>query len=189
MKAPPGPRLTGGTAKGARLFTIPGKDVRPALARMRVSLFEILRSRLDGARVVDLFAGTGCLGLEALSRGAAKAVFLDIDSRSLEAIDKNLERLRFAARGTVQNADAFSAVDRLEPADLAFVDPPYDFYLKRPDEMRRLIETLLARVVTGPEGRVISEHRPKQGLGELTGGRIVDERHYGGTAVTMYARG
>lgn len=189
MKAPPGPRLTGGTAKGARLFTIPGRDVRPALARMRISLFEILRSRLDGARVVDLFGGTGSLGLEALSRGAGKAVFLDVDGRCLEAIQKNLDRLRFADRGVTLQADAFREVERLEAADLAFVDPPYDFYLKRRDEMKGLLETLLARVVTDPEGRVISEHRPKEGLGELSGGRIVDERRYGGTAVTMYARG
>lgn len=189
MRAPPGPRLTGGTAKGARLFTLPGKDVRPALSRMRISLFEILRARIIDAVVVDLFAGTGSLGLEALSRGAARALFLDLDKRCLEVIAKNLERLRFADRGSTLYADAFQAAERLEPATIAFVDPPYDFYVTRKDEMRRLVEALLARVVTDPEGRVVSEHRAKQGLGEVAGGRIVDERVYGDTVVTMYARG
>ena len=187
MKAP-GPRLTGGTAKGARLFSIPGRDVRPALARMRISLFEILRARLEGARVVDLFAGTGCLGLEALSRGASHALFLDVDPRCLDAVRKNLEKLRFTDRGETRDADAFRAAETLGPAEIAFVDPPYDFYVERAGEMRRLVEALLARVTPDAEGRVVSEHRPKEGLGEVAGGRIVDERRYGDTAVTLYCK-
>lgn len=189
MKGPEGPRLTGGTAKGRRLFSVPGQDVRPALARMRISVFEILRPRLEGARVIDLFAGTGSLGIEALSRGADRALFYDVDRRSLDAVSKNLERLGFAGKGQAVFGDAFEAAARLEPADLVFVDPPYDFYVERAAEMRRLLETLLGRVVTAPEGRVISEHRPKEGLGEVAGGKIVDERRYGETIVTFYARG
>lgn len=189
MRGPEGPRLTGGTAKGRRLFTVPGRDVRPALARMRVSVFEILRSRLDGAAVVDLFAGTGSLGLEALSRGAARAVFYDVDRRSLEAVEKNLERLGFSGKGRAVHGNAFEAAERLEPADLVFVDPPYDFYVERADAMRKLIETLVSRVLAGPEARLISEHRLKQGLGDVAGARIVDERQYGDTVVTFYARG
>src|SRR5204863_7147718 len=99
LRGPEGPRLTGGVAKGRRLFSVPGMDVRPALARMRISVFEILKPRLEGATVVDLFAGTGSLGLEALSRGAGRALFFDLDKRSLEVIGKNLERLGFADRG------------------------------------------------------------------------------------------
>jgi 16S rRNA (guanine(966)-N(2))-methyltransferase RsmD len=154
---------------------------------MRKSLFDILRPRMAGARVVDLFAGTGSLGLEALSRGAARAVFLDTDRRCLEVLRSNLAKLRFADRGEVIGASAFEAADRLGPADLVFVDPPYDFYVERADEMRRLVERLLASVVAPPEGRAIVEHRPKEGPGEVRGGRIVDERAYGGTAVTFYA--
>jgi 16S rRNA (guanine(966)-N(2))-methyltransferase RsmD len=186
---PPGPRLTGGTAKGARLFSIPGRDVRPALARMRTSLFEILRSRLEGARVVDLFAGTGCLGLEALSRGASWALFLDVDRRSVEAVERNLKKLGFLGQAEVRAADAFRAAESLGPAELAFVDPPYDFYGERRAQMRGLVQTLLARVVRDPEGRVIVEHRTKEGLGEVEGGKIVDERRYGETVVTLYVPG
>ena len=189
MRGPEGPRLTGGVAKGRRLFSVPGKDVRPALARMRISVFEILRPVLEGATVVDLFAGTGSLGLEALSRGAARAVFYDLDRRSLDAVEKNLERLGFADRGRVVQGNAFEAADRLETADLVFVDPPYDFYVDRAAEMRRLVETLVSRVLRAPGGRVMSEHRIKEGLGEVTGARIVDERKYGDTIVTFYTRG
>jgi 16S rRNA (guanine966-N2)-methyltransferase len=188
-KGPEGPRLTGGTAKGRRLFSVPGMDVRPALARMRISVFEILRPRLEGASVVDLFAGTGSLGLEALSRGAARVLFYDVDRRSLDAVEKNLERLGFAAQGRVAQGNAFEVVDRLEPADLVFVDPPYDFYVQREPAMRKLMETLAARVAVSPEARVISEHRIKEGLGEVAGAKIVDERKYGDTIVTFYARG
>jgi 16S rRNA (guanine(966)-N(2))-methyltransferase RsmD len=156
---------------------------------MRISVFEILKPRLEGASVVDLFAGTGSLGLEALSRGAARAVFTDVDRRSLDVLEKNIERLGFGDRGRVVQGNAFEWVDRLEPADLVFVDPPYDFYVDRTAEMRRLIETLASRVLATPEGLVLSEHRIKQGLGDVAGARIVDERKYGDTIVTFYARG
>jgi 16S rRNA (guanine(966)-N(2))-methyltransferase RsmD len=189
LRGPEGPRITGGVAKGRRLFSIPGKDVRPALARMKISVFEILRPRLEGATVVDLFAGTGSLGLEALSRGAARALFYDVDARSLEAVEKNLDRLGFRDRGRVVQGNAFEAAERLDPADLVFVDPPYDFYVERKPQMRSLIEVLVARVLSTPEGRVVLEHRLREGLGELAGARIVDERKYGDTVVTFYARG
>lgn len=189
MRGPEGPRLTGGTAKGRRLFGVPGRDVRPALARMRISVFEILRPRLEGATVVDLFAGTGSLGLEALSRGAGRALFYDVDRRSLEAVEKNLERLGFAGKGQVVYGNAFDSAARLEPADLVFVDPPYDFYVERAADMRGLLETLVGRVLRDAEACVISEHRLREGLGDVTGGKIVDERQYGDTVVTFYTRG
>ena len=185
MKAE-GPRVTGGTAKGAKLFSVPGLDVRPALARMRISLFEILRARLIDARVADLFAGTGCLGLEALSRGAARAVFYDVDPRCLEAIQRNLEKLRFTDRGELRSGDAFAAVAGLEPMDVVFVDPPYPFYKDRAAELRSLVETCLGRLADG--GTAVVEHRPRFGLGDVAGGRILDERVYGGTVVTLYGR-
>ena len=187
MRGLEGPRLSGGTAKGRQLFSVPGLDVRPALARMRTSVFEILRSRLDGARVADLFAGTGCLGLEALSRGAARAVFCDVDRRSLDCIEKNVKRLGFADRSDIRNTDAFTAAERLGPCEIVFVDPPYDFYKTRPADLRNLIGTLLQKTLSGPESLILSEHRLHEGLGSLEGARIVDERSYGTTIVTFYA--
>ncbi len=184
-----GLRLTGGVARGARLCSVPGVEVRPALARMRVSVFGVLGPRLEGARVADLFAGSGSLGLEALSRGAARAVFLDTDPRCLDVIRRNLEKLRFAERAEVIRASAFEAAPGLGPANFAFVDPPYSFYEERSAEMRRLVETLLERVVVPPDGRVVVEHRRGRGLGSVAGGKIVDERQYGCTVVTFYGRG
>lgn len=184
MRRADGPRLTGGTAKGAILFSVPGLDVRPATSRMRISVFEILRARIDGARVADLFAGTGCLGLEALSRGAAKAVFLDVDPRSLEAIRLNVEKLRMGDRAEIRRGDAFREGPLLEAADVVFVDPPYRFFLEKAAELRALVASL--RLADG--GVALVEHRPKEGLGEVDGLRVVDERVYGGTVATFYGK-
>ncbi|MBI2899916.1 MAG: RsmD family RNA methyltransferase [Planctomycetes bacterium] len=118
--------LTGGTAKGAKLFSVPGADVRPATSRVRVSLFEILRARLPGAVAIDLFAGTGSLGLEALSRGAAFCVFFDTDPRCAEVLNRNLAKLRLADRADVRRESAFDALRVLcRPAlDTAPGPPP-----------------------------------------------------------------
>jgi 16S rRNA G966 N2-methylase RsmD len=89
----------------------------------------------------------------------------------------------------VAQGNAFEAADRLEPADLVFMDPPYDFYVEREPAIRKMMETLVARVAVSPEARVISEHRIKEGLGDVAGAKIVDERKYGDTIVTFYARG
>lgn len=188
MKAP-GLRLTGGTARGARLHSVPGLDVRPALARMRVSVFEILRPRLEGARALDLFAGTGCLGLEALSRGAARCVFIDADPRCVETLRKNLAKLRFEDRAVVKRGSAFDAVRLVgeERFDLVFVDPPYAFYDERGAELEAAVEALGPRVEPG--ALVLVEHRAAwKAPGAWAGGRQVDERAYGGTVVSFYAR-
>jgi 16S rRNA (guanine966-N2)-methyltransferase len=179
-------KLTGGTARGTKLFSVAGVDVRPALARMRISVFEILKPSLDGARVLDLFAGTGCLGLEALSRGAAHAVFLDIDDRCIETLHRNLAKLKFAARAEVVRGSAFEA-SRIAggPFDLVFVDPPYAFYDERAAEVEGAVAALRPRL--SPAALVLAEHRTVQRLPEKWAGLTrSDERGYGGTTVTFY---
>lgn len=180
--------MTGGTAKGAKLFSVPGRDVRPATSRVRISLFEILRPRLSGASAVDLFAGTGSLGLEALSRGAAFCVFFDTDERCIAVLRRNLEKLRLADRAEVRAESAFRAPDVLgRDVDLVFVDPPYSFYDDRRDEMERLVSTWARSPRLRADGRILVERRPRQEL-RADGAVVVDEREYGGTVVTFYGR-
>lgn len=107
----------------------PGTEVRPTSDRVREATFNALWSMgvLADATVVDLFAGTGALGIEALSRGAAHATFVERHREGLAAIEENLERCGFADRATVRRGDATTMVDLLEPVDLMFCDPPYDF--------------------------------------------------------------
>jgi len=178
--------LTGGAARGAKLYTVPSLDVRPALARMRTSLFQVISSRLEGS-VLDLFSGIGTMGLEALSRGAEFAMFIDSDPRCVAAIRRNLERLKFSDRAEVAEDDAFRApvIAEGRSFDLVFVDPPYALY-DDPAAAARLEAAVAALSI---RGLVIAEHRTIQKFGDAwAGGKLVDRRKYGGTTVSLYSR-
>jgi len=178
--------LTGGAARGAKLYTVPGLDVRPALARLRTSLFQILSSRLDGT-ALDLFAGIGTMGLEALSRGAEFATFIDSDPRCIAAIRRNVERLKFADRAEVIEGDAFQVGTMVREAafDLVFIDPPYKVF-DDPASAARLEAAVAGLTV---RGLAVVEHRTVQQFPEAwAGGRLTDRRKYGGTTISMYSR-
>ena len=119
-------RIITGSAKGRRLIAPEGTDVRPTTERVKEALFSIIQFEIEGRRVLDLFAGTGQLGLEALSRGAAFALFVDQDKRSVEIVKKNVALTGFSAVSEVVQREAVSylraAPDRF---DLVFMDPPY----------------------------------------------------------------
>ncbi|MFN8232964.1 MAG: 16S rRNA (guanine(966)-N(2))-methyltransferase RsmD [Actinomycetota bacterium] len=122
-------RVIAGTARGVRLGAVP-PGARPVSDRAREGLFSSLGDRVEGAIVLDLFAGTGALGIEALSRGAEHAVFVDRSGRATAAVRDNLERARLAERSTVRRTDALGFLARAHhpegPFDLVFLDPPYD---------------------------------------------------------------
>jgi 16S rRNA (guanine966-N2)-methyltransferase len=180
--------LTGGSARGAKLYTVPSLDVRPALARMRTSLFQILSSRVGGP-ALDLFAGIGTMGLEALSRGAEFVLFVDSDPRCVAAIRRNLEKLRFGDRAEAVEGDALQApaiaASSGRTFDLAFVDPPYVLF-DDPETRARLEAAVAALPI---RGLIVVEHRTVQKFGDAwAGGRLVDRRKYGGTTVSLYSR-
>ena len=117
-------RIVAGSHKGARIYAPKGRDTRPTSDRVREAIFAILGS-VEGARVLDLFAGSGALGLEALSRGAASAVFVESDPTAVKTIERNLEKL--ALEGRIVRADATRYLARTaERYDVVFVDPPYE---------------------------------------------------------------
>lgn len=124
-------RVVGGTARGTRLVAPKGLDVRPTLDRVRESLFNILAPHVEGARFLDLFAGTGAMGIEALSRGAASCVFVESDRRSLDAITHNLEAAKVGDRAHVCRATLpgdWALVPTMpERYDIVFADPPYAY--------------------------------------------------------------
>src|SRR5437773_9773106 len=122
------PRIIAGEAGGRRLAVPPGEGVRPTSDRVKESVFSALGpGRLDGAKVLDLYAGSGALGLEALSRGADRAVFVELDGAAARAIEQNLDKLRLS--GTVLRRDAVTVLAQEAGAgrkyDLVLVDPPY----------------------------------------------------------------
>ena len=120
-------RVTGGAAKGARLRTLRGTETRPTTDQARKAVFDILGPSVEGARVLDLFAGTGALGIEALSRGAAEAVFVESSREACSIIMNNLAMTAHRGKGIVRRADAerFLARKAHPRFDLAFLDPPY----------------------------------------------------------------
>jgi 16S rRNA (guanine966-N2)-methyltransferase len=166
-------RIVGGTHRGRRI--VPPRDarVRPTADRVREAWMSILQDSLPGARVLDLFAGSGALGLEALSRGAATAEFVELNPPSLAALRENIETLGVGAMTVIHRGDAIRFAERLQPAvyDVAFADPPYTV-----DHAGALVR-LFRRT---PFARILSvEHRASV---DVPGD---DTRRYGDTALTF----
>jgi 16S rRNA (guanine966-N2)-methyltransferase len=168
-------RIVAGRWRGRRLVAPNGDAVRPTADRVREAWMSIIQPSLPGARVLDLFAGSGALGLEAVSRGAAHADLIERASPSLRAIAANVEALGAAAQVTVHRVDALKFVRELgaHDYDVAFADPPYDLGLAT-----ALAEAWLATPFADLVG---IEHRIHEKL--PAGG---ETRRYGGTGVTIY---
>ena len=119
-------RVVGGDLRGRTLRAVPGRSTRPTADRVRQSLFDVLGQRCDGLRVLDLYAGTGALSLEALSRGGAHATLIERDAKAAQIIERNARELGCADRCTLLRDEVARALHRLAGAfDLVFSDPPY----------------------------------------------------------------
>ena len=182
-------RVIAGSARGVRLRA-PGPGTRPLADRVKQTLFAILEPDLPGARVLDLFAGSGAAGIEALSRGAASAVFVEKDAGAVAVIEANLRATSLAGPGArVVRADAVTWLGRPSaeaPFDLVIVDPPY----AETDLLVRTLETLgAADAPLAPDARVVAKHfwrdRPPDRIGLLASER---DRRFGETALTFYRR-
>jgi len=179
-------RIGGGEAGGRRLRHHL-RGIRPTSGRVRLALFSMLGP--DGAagrRVLDLYAGTGAFGLEALSRGAAWAEFVERDERACRAIHESLASLGFEERARVHRGVALAVAGRLEgPYEIVFADPPYD-----DDPFEQLFGRLTDRGCLAPGATVYAEHSKRLVLpAELRGLLRVDRREYGDSAVTTYRAG
>jgi 16S rRNA (guanine966-N2)-methyltransferase len=178
-------RVIAGTAKGRRLRVPAGLRVRPSGARLRESAFGILahRGAIEGARVLDLFAGTGALGIEALSRGAAELVAVEQDRDVARILRENLEHTGLAARARIVVAPVAAALERLpadEPFDVVLVDPPY-----RSGLAEVALEALVARCLVAPHGRVLVEHARVEPLHSPTALEVELERPCGDSSMTL----
>jgi len=128
-------RVVAGKARSLQLMTVPGMDVRPTTDRIKETLFNMLANEVPGSKFLDLFAGSGGIGIEALSRGAEHAVFVDKNRTAVQCIRKNLEHVKMSTDATVLQMDAVSAITQLEQRkesfDVIFMDPPYDCQLEK----------------------------------------------------------
>lgn len=180
--------VIGGSARGVPLRVPRGTQVRPTSGRVRTSLFSMLGAAVDAARVLDLFAGSGSLGIEALSRGAAHCCFVEKARASLAALEANLAKTRLADRAEVVRADAFGVVAALAgrpPFDLVLADPPYDVLRRTPARIADLLDALAASGALAPSALLVVEHDASTPLPEtLAHLRVTDCRTYGATALT-----
>jgi len=180
-------RISSGTAKGTQLRS-PGAGVRPTSDRVKEALFNALAPRLADARVLDLFAGTGALGIEALSRGAARAVFVERDPRAVAAIRRNLAAARVEDLAEVRRAAVPGALDALEREgavfDLIVLDPPYGQDLPA----RTLRRLAASRALLAPDGVIAAEGHWRDDPGEIAGLARTREARYGETGLWFYGR-
>lgn len=181
-------RVIAGSAGGI-LLDVPKTDVRPTMDRVKAAIFSSLGDAVIGARILDLFSGTGALGIEALSRGAASATFVDEKREAVGAIERNLARTKFT--GTVRQRDVFEFLQSTrppEPFDLIFADPPY--------EMTRSGEAYTALLLSdanlagwlAPGGTFILEKRPGEEIADTPLWEIMRARKYGATEVLFLLR-
>lgn len=178
-------RIIAGSKKGARLKTLGGMDVRPTTDKVKESLFNILQFRLQGIVFLDLFAGSGQIGLEAVSRGAAKAVLADQSSGAVAVIRENTVSVDLTAQVEIIRMD-FRALLRSRPEafDVIFMDPPYQ---------RGLLEEALPLAVAAlrplGQGLVICEHPSEESLTEVSGMKKGKKYRYGKVCLTVFEKG
>jgi 16S rRNA (guanine966-N2)-methyltransferase len=178
------PKITGGTLGSRKLKSPKGMNVRPTPGRVKESLFSILVQRLEGARVLDLFAGTGAIGFEAASRGAARVVSVEAHRETAHAIEEAAKNLDLGDRVTVVGAPAERALYRIEgPFDIVYLDPPYANEVPLP-----IFRLLRERGLLAEDAVVIYEHAAKTILPEIPGYRSVREEVYGDVALAFLAQ-
>lgn len=181
-------RVIGGNVRGRRLKVPKSGSVRPTAARVKESLFNILPHDLTGLRVLDLFAGTGNLTIEALSRGAAEAILIDASAQSGDIIHENLRRLGLSSRTKVWISPVSRALRLLarrgESFDLLFLDPPYE---------EQLVESTLQAIAgTGllrGRGILVAEHSRREPVKKQYGDLALDDqRRYGSTVLSFFRK-
>lgn len=177
-------RIITGTKRGKKLIALEGMQVRPTTDKVKEALFDILQFSIEGRRFLDLFAGSGQIGLEALSRGAQSAVFVDSSKDSLRVVRQNVKATGFEDRAKVVQAD-FAAYLRgsRETFDVAFLDPPY-----RTGLLEQALPLTAARMAPG--GIVVCEHPKEEELPEKAGPFSKCKTYrYGKIMLTTYRRG
>ncbi len=175
-------RIISGIARGCRLETLPGEDVRPTTDRVKEGMFSILQFSLPAAKVLDLFAGSGQLGIEALSRGAQKCYFIDNASASIQIIKKNLQKANLAEQATILQCDSLSFITSMnnEKFDVVILDPPYQTTL-----LEQALDCLNGKLEKN--GIVLCEHTIDKHLPEEIGNlKKQKEYKYGKIKLTKY---
>ena len=181
-------RVIAGAAGGIRL-DVPRTEVRPTMDRVKAAIFSSLGEEVIGARVLDLFAGTGALGIEALSRGAASALFVEDNSAAIAAIERNLARTKL--EGLVRRQDVFSFLRSMQTRDpfrIIFADPPYEKTKSGGEFTNLLLEDRQLAEMLEPSGIFVLEKRPAEQMPRMPLWNVTRARAYGATEVLFLRR-
>ncbi len=176
-------RVIAGSAGGIRL-AVPKRGVRPTMDRVKAAIFSSLGDAVAGARVLDLFAGSGALGIEALSRGASSAMFVEEDRQSTEMIERNLAKAKL--KGRVRQQDVFDFLRRgpdAERVQIIFADPPYEKTKYGESYTEKLLTNEVLPRLLDSSGVFVLEKRPAETLPEMKFWRMVRQKTYGATEV------
>jgi len=180
-------RIISGDAKGRKVRHDRSPDLRPTASKVREALFSILRKKVEHAHFLDLFAGTGAVGFEALSRGASQVVFVESDRKRVLRIKKYIKEFGLEDRAEVVCSDSLKYLNELPRGacnDVVFADPPYAY--ERFDELCRIIYN---KDILAEGGTLIIEHSSKKRLGgEHAGLALIKEYRYGDTMLSRYGR-
>ena len=181
-------RVIAGSAGGVRL-AVPKRGVRPTMDRVKGAIFSSLGDAVIGAKVLDLFAGSGALGIEALSRGAASAVFVENNRETAEMIDQNLANTKLKARVRKQDVFVFlrqpSAAERFR---IIFADPPYEKTKHKDSDTEKLLKNEMLPQLLDTGGIFVLEKRPAEALPKMSFWRVIRRRAYGATEVLFLNR-
>lgn len=178
-------RVISGIAGGRKLKEIEGYDVRPTTDKVKESVFNIVQFSIEGRKVLDLFAGTGQLGIEAISRGAKKAIFVDQSTTSIKTVRENVKAVGFEKQCEIVQADACEYLRRGEKFDLIFLDPPYDSTL-----LEKALQIIEQIDILNKGGIIVCESRIEKVLPELKYPyEKFREYKYGKIRITTFCRG
>jgi 16S rRNA (guanine966-N2)-methyltransferase len=182
-------RIIAGRRRGHKLEGPKNRSTRPTSDLIREAIFNILADSVEGKLAIDLFAGTGALGLEALSRGAAKARFIEQNRENAALIHRNLAALRYEDLGIVYHGDVFRMSNRIaelvdQTSAIIFIDPPYREYENHPGRVRKLIEALIPRLAPG--SAIVVEFDEFRDDSLLPNPEQWDVRRYGGTRIGVF---
>ena len=179
-------RIISGSKRGSKILSPEGMETRPTLDRIKEAIFNIIQNRVMGASVVDVFAGTGSLGLEAASRGAERCYLIDKGEVTYKLLKQNIENLKFQDICTAFNMDSYDALrsfsSQKEKFDLIFIDPPYS-----KDMIPGAVEQIFKGELLKSDGLIVSKIDSKEdiykGNGEIV---LVNSRKYGNTTICFY---
>ncbi len=178
-------RVISGKNRGTKLLAPEGDTTRPTTDRIKETLFNMIGFDIPGCRFLDLFSGSGAIGIEALSRGAKQAVFVEQNTKAIQCITSNLDKTRLTDQATVYPTDVMQAVDKLaaqgEQFDIIFLDPPYAL-----PTIREILELIATKGLLSDTGYLILEQASDKTLGEVEGLTLIKEKHYKTTTMSFY---